>query len=113
LPGPTEQFNAPIQRVGLDIAERLRKFNTAPVEQNPADLTASNLSLRYSCWHRTITDLREKSGGDFTPELKIILELSRVRKDNSYIQLDICRMASYYLREWAGVAPLPTDPKPS
>ena len=97
----------------MDIAERLRKFNTAPVEQNPADLTASNLGSRYTSWHVTITALREKSGGDFTPKLKTILELSRVRKDNNYIQLDICRVASYYLHEWAGIKPLPGDPKPS
>jgi hypothetical protein len=63
-------------------------------------------------WHITITSLREKSGGDFTPELKTILELSRVKKDSVRMQIDVCRVASYYLHVWAGVEPLPTDPPP-
>jgi hypothetical protein len=56
--------------------------------------------------------LREKSGGDFIPELKTILELSRVRTDSRGMKFDVCRVASYYLHAWAGVEPLPTDPKP-
>jgi len=57
--------------------------------------------------------LREKNGGDFTPELKTILELSRVRKESRSMRVDVCRVASYYLHEWAGIEPLPGDPKPS
>ena len=56
--------------------------------------------------------LREKCGGDFVPELRTILELSRVRPDSIVLRGDVCRVASFYLREWAGVAPLPTDPPP-
>lgn len=56
--------------------------------------------------------LREKCGGDFTPELKTILELSRARPDSHCMRADICRVASFYLHEWTGLAPLPTDPKP-
>jgi len=112
LPPPLEQFNAPMQRVGQDLAERIRKVNAVPVEQDPSYLGAANVSMRFTAWHQTIRGLREKSGGDFTPELRTILELSRLRKDSQSMQMDICRVASYYLHEWAGDAPLPSDPKP-
>jgi hypothetical protein len=112
LPVPLEPFNAPMQRVGLDIVERIRKVNAIPAERDPGYVEASNVSLRFTVWHQTISVLREKSGGDFTPELRTILELSRVRKDSHSMQMDVCRVASYYLHEWAGDAPLASDPKP-
>ncbi len=109
---PLEPFNAPMQKVGQNIAERIRKVNAVPVEQDPSYLGAADISVRFSAWHTTISLLREKAGGDFIPELKTILELSRVRKDSNAMQMDVCRVASFYLHEWAGVAPLPTDPPP-
>jgi hypothetical protein len=109
---PLEPFNGPMQKVGQNIAERIRKVNAVPVEQDPSYLGAADISVRFSAWHSTISVLREKAGGDFIPELKTILELSRVRKDSHAMQMDVCRVASFYLREWAGVAPLPTDPPP-
>ena len=109
---PLEPFNAPMQKVGQNIAERIRKVNAIPVEQDPSYLGAADISVRFSAWHTTISLLREKAGGDFIPELKTILELSRVRKDSNSMQMDVCRVASYYLHEWAGIAPLPTDPPP-
>lgn len=112
LPPPLEQFNAPMQRVGQEIAERIRKVNAVSAEQDPSYEGAANVSQRFTAWHQTICVLREKSGGDFTPELRTILELSRIRKDSQSMQMDICRVASFYLHEWAGDAPLPSDPKP-
>jgi hypothetical protein len=109
---PLDQFNAPMQRVGVDIAERIRKVNAIPVEQDPSYVAAGDVSMRFSAWHSAISVLREKCGGDFTPELKTILELSRVRKDSRAMQLDVCRVASYYMQQWTGLAPLPTDPPP-
>ena len=107
-----EQFNAPMQRVGQNIAERIRKVNAVPVEQDPSYLGAADISIRFTSWHQTISELREKHVGDFIPELRTILELSRLRKDSHCMQMDVCRVASYYLHEWAGDAPLPSDPKP-
>ena len=112
LPMPLDQFKAPMQRVGLDMAERIRKVNAITAEQDPTYLAAADLSIRFSAWHNLICALREKCGGDFTPELKTILELSRIRKDSNAMRLDVCRVASYYMKEWAGLAPLPTDPPP-
>ena len=57
--------------------------------------------------------LREKAGGDFTPELRTILELSRIREDSHLMQEDVRRVSSYYMQQWAGVAPLPGNPKPN
>ena len=56
--------------------------------------------------------LQGKDGVDLTPELRIILELARVRQDSYVMRQDVVRVASYYLQQWAGLAPLPTDPKP-
>jgi hypothetical protein len=55
--------------------------------------------------------LQGKDGVDLTPELRTILELARVRQDSYLMRQDVVRVASYYLRQWAGLAPLPTDPK--
>ena len=49
---------------------------------------------------------------DLTPELGAILELARVRQDSYVMRQDVVRVASYYMQQWAGVVPLPTDPKP-
>jgi hypothetical protein len=112
LPMPLDQFKAPMQRVGQHIAEQIRKVNGITAGQDPSYLAAGDVSMRFSAWHNLICVLREKCGGDFTPELKNILELSRVRKDSRSMQLDVCRVASYYMQQWAGLAPLPTDPPP-
>jgi hypothetical protein len=112
LPPPLEPFNSPMERVGRDIAERIRKANAISPEQDPSYVGMADIARRFTAWHQTITVLRQKSGGDFTPELRTILELSRVRKDSHSMQMDVCRVASYYLHEWAGDAPLPSDPKP-
>jgi hypothetical protein len=59
-----------------------------------------------------VRTLRAGAGGDFVPELQEILTLSRVREDSHCLQADVRRVASYYLKEWAGVEPLAGDPKP-
>jgi hypothetical protein len=112
LPAPTAEFIAPVAAAGHDLAERIRKFNATTVEADPGYEGAADVSIRFSGWMEAVRTLREKCGGDFTPELKTILELSRVRTDSHAMQADVCRVASYYLHQWAGVEPLPTDPKP-
>jgi hypothetical protein len=112
LPNPTADFVPPVETVGRDIAERIRKFNDTTVEQDPSYLGAADVSIRFSAWMEATRKLRDKCSGDFTPELQPILELSRVRTDSHAMRADVCRVASYYLHQWAGIAPLPTDPKP-
>jgi hypothetical protein len=113
LPAPSAEFNAPVEAAGRDLIERIRRVNATSVEADPSYDGAANASIRFSGWMCAVRTLREKCGGDFTPELKTILELSRVRPDSRCLRVDICRVASFYMHEWTGLAPLPTDPKPN
>ncbi|MCB1122726.1 MAG: hypothetical protein KJT03_14330, partial [Verrucomicrobiae bacterium] len=112
LPAPTPEFIEPVEATGRDIAERIRKVNATTVEEDPSYDGAADVSIRFSAWMSAARALRDKCGGDFTKELQPILELSRVRPDSYVMRADVCRVASYYLHQWAGIEPLPTDPKP-
>jgi hypothetical protein len=112
LPNPDADYIAAVETAGRDIAERIRKFNETSVEADPSYEGAADVSIRFNGWMEAARQLRTKSNGDFTTELKPILELSRLRTDSYVMQVDVCRVASYYLHQWAGIAPLPTDPKP-
>lgn len=112
LPNPTAEFVASVETAGRDIAERIRKVNATTVEQDPSYEGAAEVSIRFNGWMEAARQLRDKCNGDFTTELKPILELSRIRTDSYVMRADVCRVASYYLHQWAGIAPLPTDPKP-
>jgi hypothetical protein len=112
LPQPRVQLLDSVTAAGRDIAARIRKVNDTTVEQDPSYLGAADVAVRFSAWMVAVRTLRAKSGGDFTPELGVLLELSRVRDDSLVMRGDVLRVASYYMQQWAGVAPLPTDPKP-
>lgn len=112
LPNPTAELLAPVEIAGRDLAERIRKFNATTVEADPSYEGAADVSIRFNGWIDAARVLREKCSGDFITQLKPILELSRVRTDSYVMRMDVCRVASYYLQQWAGIAPLPTDPKP-
>jgi len=109
---PSPEWVEPVVRVGRDIARRLRQGIQRTVEEDPSYHWAAEISIRFSAWHDTVSKLREKCGGDFTRELGAILELSRLRPDSQALRSDVCRVASFYMKEWAGVEPLPDDPKP-
>ena len=111
-PEMTVNFVEPTKAVGQDLVERIRKVNATTAEQDPSYLGAAEASVRFNAWMAAVRSLRERGQGDFVAELGAILELSRVRPDSHVMRQDICRVASFYLHEWAGVAPLPTDPKP-
>lgn len=112
LPQPSGDLLATVSAAGQDILVRLREFNATSPEQDPSFEGAADVGIRFSAWMAAVRALREKSGGDFIPELREILELSRVRTDSIVLRGDVRRVASYYLREWAGVEPLPGDPPP-
>lgn len=112
LPAPPAELITPVAAAGRDLAERIRIFNATTVEADPSYEGAADVSIRFSGWMEAVRTLRDKCGGDFTTELKTILELSRVRTDSHAMRSDVCRVASYYLQQWAGIAPLPSDPKP-
>ncbi len=112
LPALAPEFVAPVRVAGRDIAERLRTVVATTTEEDPGYEGAAGISIRFNGWMCAVRALRGKLGADFTPELKPILELSRQRPDSHALQSDVCRVASYYLHEWANIAPLPNDPKP-
>lgn len=112
LPAPAKELIPGIAAAGRLIATNITKFNNTPKEQDPDFATAVDPTTRFYGWIPAAKSLREKCGADLTPELKSILELSRVRPESTCMRRDICRVASYYLHQWAGIEPLPTDPKP-
>lgn len=112
LPAPTKELTPGLSAAGRLIATNIAKFNNTPKEQDPDFATAVDPASRFYGWIPAAKNLREKCGADLTPELKTILELSRARPESHCMRQDICRVASYYLHQWAGIEPLPTDPKP-
>jgi len=103
---------AAVAAAGEDIAARIRAYNERPPEEDPSHLGAADVSMRFGAWIAAARFLRENAGGDFVPELREILELSRVRPDSISMRQDVRRVASHYLHQWAGVEPLPTDSEP-
>lgn len=112
LPAPSKDLIPAVEAAGREIAQRITRFNQTPAETDPSFEMAVDPATRFYGWMEAAAALREKCGGDFVPELKTILELSRVRPESHCMQVDICRVASFHLHEWAGIEPLPTDPKP-
>lgn len=110
LPQPDAALNLLVTETGRDLAQRIRKFNASTPEQDPGYKAAADADARFNAWIVAAIVLREKCAGDFIPELREILELSRVRTDSDAITRDVRRIASYYMKEWAGVEPLPGDP---
>lgn len=111
LPEQPPELAASVSAAGRDIAERMRKFNASKPEDDPSYEGAADVSIRFGGWMDAVRTLRSKAQGDFIPELKSILELSRIRPD-SHVMCDMRRIASYYAKEWAGIEPLPGDPPP-
>ncbi len=109
---PTESLTAPVGAAGADIIRRMEKVNVTSVEEDPSYDGAADVMIRFSAWMTAVRALRDKAGGDFIPELRRMLELSRVRTDSMVMQQDVRRVASYHLKTWAGVEPLPGDPPP-
>lgn len=112
LPAPAKELIPGLAAAGRLIATNITKFNNTPKAQDPDFATAVDPATRFYGWIPAAKNLREKCGADLTSELKTILELSRVRPESHCMRQDICRGASYYLQQWAGIEPLPTDPKP-
>lgn len=112
LPQPSAELIPGVSAGGRDIIARMRKFNSTPPENDPSGEGAADVSIRFSAWKEAVRALRTKAGGDFTGDLREITELSRVRTDSQEMRMNVRRVASYYLKKWAGVEPLPDDPPP-
>ena len=109
LPAP-QRFAAAISAAGKDIAARLDKLNAKPLDQDTAYIAAADISVRFAAWIEAARTVRRSGDGDFVPGLLAILERSRINTDNALIQQEVRRPASYYAKQWAGIAPLPDDP---
>lgn len=112
LPSPDPSLVPELRAAGRDVIGRMKKFNATPVGEDPSFEGAADISIRFSSWMTAARALKEKVAADFTPELGEILELSRVRIDSHVMQQDVRRVASHYMKSWAGVEPLPGDPPP-
>ena len=112
FPPPQPALLAPVAAAGRDIAKRIREVNAGAVGDDPHPSGGHSASLRFTAWMQAVRALREKSGGDFTPELGEILALSRMRPKTALLQDSVRGVASQALKEWANVDPLPGDPPP-
>ena len=112
VPNPNPELNQAVAAVGRDLADLMRKMNNTPAQDDPDHVRANDVAIRFSAWITAVAKLRGKDGGDFIPELRTIVELSRVRNDLEAIRQDVRRVAVFYLHAWAGVPPQPDDPKP-
>jgi hypothetical protein len=112
LQAPDAAVREIVAVAGRDLINRIKNVNATPVEQDPSYERAADVSIRFSSWMMAARALREKIQADFIPELREVLELSRVRTDSFVMQQDIRRVSSFYMKEWAGVQPLPGDPPP-
>lgn len=112
LPSPQPGLIPPLAATGRQIAEMIRKFNATTPEQDPHYYGADSVAVRFNAWIGAASALRENSGGDFTAELGEILQLSRVRTDSDAMRTSVRRVASYYMKQWANLDPLPGDPPP-
>jgi len=92
---PRDRLLAPV----LDAADRLLLPDVAVAPDRRVHHVAEQ--LRHAVDHRDVRLLDRP-----------ILELPRLRRDSHVMQVDVCRVASFYMHEWAGVAPIPGDPKP-
>lgn len=112
IPHPTPELIHAVAAVGRDLADLMRTMNATPAQDDPDFMRANIVAIRFAAWITAVAKLRAKDGGDFIPELRTIVELSRVRNDSEAIRGDVRRVAVFYLHEWAGVPPQPDDPSP-
>ena len=112
VPHPTPELIAAVEFVGQDLAGRMRTMNSTPAKDDPDFLLANDVAIRFYGWINAVAKLRATDGGNFIPELRAIVELSRVRSDLEVIRRDVRRVGVSVLSEWAGVPPRAGDPKP-
>jgi hypothetical protein len=109
LPPPQPALLAPVAAAGRDIAKRIREVNEGAVGDDPHPSGGHSAATRFTAWMTAVRALRDKSGGNFTPELGEILVQSRARPKNVLFQESIRGVASQAMRDWANVEPLPGD----
>lgn len=99
-----------VRAVGREIAQAIRELDPGPPDSPYAH--AADISTRFSAWMEATRALQGKEGIDFVPQLQEIIEPARRHDQSHVMRIDVVRVASYYLQQWGGIAPLPTDPPP-
>ncbi|MEO7999854.1 MAG: hypothetical protein ABI852_20540 [Gemmatimonadaceae bacterium] len=112
VPHATKELMQAVEFVGQDLADKMRNMNATTAKEDPDFLRANDVAIRFSAWIIAVAKLRARDGGNFIPELRAIVELSRVRSDLEVIRRDVRRVAVSCLSDWAGVPAQPNDPKP-
>lgn len=112
LGGLEGDLKEPLLGAGRDLVTRLERVVDLPVASDPGYEGAAGISVRFSAWMTAVRHVRERVGGDFSAELRAVLVLARKRPESHALRQDVVRVASFYLHEWTGEAPLPTDPPP-
>ncbi len=112
LQNPDPALVPAVTSVGRDIIARIERVNETTPDQDPDYDGPADIAIRFSAWMVAVRALREKVEADFIVEIQEILILSRIRTDSRAMQ-DVRRVASYYMKTWAGVEPLPGDPPPN
>ena len=112
LPDPTAALVPPVAEAGRDLVTRLEKVVRLTPEQDPSYEAAAEIATRFLGWIEAARTLHDRCGGDLSAELRALLTLARQRPDSQVLRGDLVRISSFYLQEWTGEAPLPTDPPP-
>lgn len=109
---PPAELAAAVGDAGRALVARLRATIDTPASADGAYLWAAAISRRFSAWLDAVRSLRESGAAESDEELARILELARRRPDSTAMRMDVVRVASYWLHQWTGVEPLPSDPPP-
>lgn len=110
-PPPTELADG-VKAVANEIAQAIRDLGSGPPPADQRYENGGDISTRFSAWMEAARALQGKDGVDLVPQLQEIIEPARKHTDNQTMRIDVVRVASYYLQQWGGIAPLPSDPPP-
>jgi hypothetical protein len=98
--------------VGSQIAQALRDLEKESADNEGYNDRVASISTRFSAWMVATRALQKPDVADFVPPLQEIIEPARRLDTVHAIRMDVVRVASFYLNQWGGIAPLPTDPPP-
>ena len=112
LPTASAAWREVVHAAGKDLVARTERGILVAEADDPSYEWAAALSIRFGGWLHASRLLREQHGDDHSADLRAILRLARRRPDSYVMQQDVVRVASFYLQQWTGEAPLPTDPPP-
>jgi hypothetical protein len=109
---PPAELAEGVAAVGEQIAQALRDLEKQSADSEGYNDRVASISTRFSAWMVATRALQKAKVADFVPQLQEIIDPARRLDQVHAIRMDVVRVASFYLNQWAGIAPLPTDPSP-